>query len=359
MILNWTIEVILYFIAAGLVSAAAGILVYHFVKKRERHVLCLMIAYLFATAFLIQEGLSYLFLFMPFLAYAPLYAFVGGYFLILGIDSISRESVDPAKMAIWTGLIATVVFFFFQPGSFGAHTFPNGDKSVTTTGIYQYVVNLYAFFPILLYIFYGIKINRLAPPQVKADSRLFLAGAIITTLWPGIFALTRLSLLIPGIHMIGIAFGSLLISIAFARQPKLAFILPFRALRLLVIDTEGGNPLFLHDWAREGKLADELLFSGMLQGIGKLLHHTLNQGEVQEIQLAHAVLILHRSDKYPVACVLLATNTSPSLRRALNGFAEAFYAQYAPYPVDSENNDHIQPAESLVTEWFGFVPVQE
>ncbi len=356
---NWTIEVTMYFIATGVMCAAAGILVYRFVKKHERHVLWVMLAYLFGIGFLLQEGLSYLFLFMPFLAYAPLYGFVGGYALLLGIDSISREAIDPIKMAIWTGLIALVVFFFFQPDSFAEHTFANGDKSLTTAGIYQYVVNFYEFYPALLYIFYSLRINRRAPPKLKTDSRLFLAGAIITTLWPATLALTRVSIIIPGIHMIGLAMGSLLISISFARQPKLAFILPFRALRLLVIDTKSGTPLFHHDWAREGKLADELLFSGMLQGVGNLLQESVKQGEVQEIHLTHAVLILHRSEKYPVACVLLATHTSPSLRRALNGFAEAFYAQFAPSITASKSKDHFQSAENLVTEWFGFVPVQE
>ncbi len=356
---NWTIEVIMYFIAAGVMCVAAGILVYYYVKKRERHVFWVMLAYLFGIGFLLQEGLSYLFLFMPFLAYAPLFGFVTGYALLLGIDSISREAVDPVKMAIWTGLIATVIFFFFQPDSFAEHTFSNGDKSLTTAGIYQYVVNVYEFYPALLYIFYGLRINRRAPPKLKTDSRLFLAGAIITTLWPASLALTRISLVIPGIHMIGLALGSLLISISFARQPKLAFILPFRALRLLVIDTKSGTPLFHHDWAHEGFLADKLLFSGMLQGVGNLLQESVKQGEVQEIHLTSAVLILHRSDKNQVACVLLATNTSPSLRRALNGFAEAFYSKFTSSVEESKSKDYYQPAKELVTEWFGFVPVQE
>ncbi|HMF30610.1 MAG TPA: hypothetical protein VKK79_04310 [Candidatus Lokiarchaeia archaeon] len=354
--LNWTIEVILYLVGTGLMGIAFSILFYRFMKRRERHVLYIMLAYLLGIGFLLQEGLSYLFLYMPFLAFAPLWGFAAGYALLLGIDSISSESVDPAKIAIWTGLIATVVYFFFQPGSFATHTFPNGDKSLMTAGVYQYVVNIYEFYPSILYIYYAAKINRMAPRKVKIHSRLFLAGAIITTLWPSLLAVTRVSEIIPGIHMLGIGIGSVFTSIAFARQPKIAFILPFQAQRLIAIDTRNGSPLFAHDWVGEGTFADLALLSGTLQGVGKLLSESIRQGDVREIRFARAVLLLHRSAKFPVACVLVASRTSPSLRRALNGFAGAFYAKFAPKFTRPTSPNSFQAAESIVTEWFAFVP---
>ncbi len=246
--LNWTIEVILYYIAAAIMSLAFSILIYNYTKKHERHVLYIMLAYIFGAIFLWQEGSAYLLLYMPFLIYAPLWGFVSGYALILGIDSISSERIDPIKMIIWTGLITTVLYFFFQPGSFTEHTFPNGDKSVAFSGVFQYVVNAYEFYPAILYVYYAWKINRLAPPKLKMDSRLFFAGSIVTTLWPAILALTRISLLIPGIHMLGLGLGSLFTAIAFAKQSKLAFILPFKAGRLIVFDLRSGQSLFSYNW---------------------------------------------------------------------------------------------------------------
>ncbi|HMF34889.1 MAG TPA: hypothetical protein VKK79_25940 [Candidatus Lokiarchaeia archaeon] len=63
---------------------------------------------------------------------------------------------------------------------------------------------------------------------------------------------------------------------------------------LQVEDTYQVVPLFRHTWNRQGDLADETLFSGMIQGITGILKESLKRGDVQEIHMADAIIIAYR-----------------------------------------------------------------
>jgi hypothetical protein len=102
------------------------------------------------------------------------------------------------------------------------------------------------------------------------------------------------------------------ITIAFARQPKLAYVLPFKAYRLTVLDTGGGTPIYNHTWQPSKEQVDETLFSGMLQGVSVILKESLNQGNVREISMDEGIMILQRSLAKNIACVLVASKSSCS-----------------------------------------------
>ncbi len=184
--------------------------------------------------------------------------------IFFAVDSISHETIDPLKISLWTGTSVVIVILALQPDSFSTFIFPNGDKSLATAGIYQYVAVSYILFPILVYVYYVVKIHRHAPLSLKKNSRLFSIGLIIFITLNIILIISRLTLVIPGVNMIPFSITILFISVVFLRQPKLAFILPFRVQRLTIIETEGGLPLFTHTWKSGQGLVDEDLFSGML-----------------------------------------------------------------------------------------------
>lgn len=87
---------------------------------------------------------------------------------------------------------------------------------------------------------------------------------------------------------------------AYFREPKLLFVLPFTALRLTVLETESGLPLFTYTWNRQGDLADETLFSGMLQGVSMIVKESLKRGSLQEIRVEGAIIIAYRIPEYPL-----------------------------------------------------------
>ena len=93
------------------------------------------------------------------------------------------------------------------------------------------------------------------------------------------------------------------------------FILPFKALRLTVIETQGGISLFTHKWDDSSLIDNEDLWAGMLQGVNLIFRESLNKGDVQEIKLANAMLLVQHSKQYPVACIVVATKVSQDASR--------------------------------------------
>ena len=159
--------------------------------------------------------------------------------------------------------------------------------------------------------------------------------------------------------MLLITIQNLIMLIPLVKHPELAFILPFKDLRLTIIETERGFPLFTHIWNQTKDLEDNL-FSGMLHGIGQFVQETLQSGNMREITLDKAILILKRSQKHPVVCVLVTTKSTKSLRNALDKFAEKFFNKFAGQFSEQVNIEKkFAPAKELVEECFSFVPVYE
>jgi hypothetical protein len=319
-----------------------------------------MIGWSIETAIALLQTISYLFLSIPLFALSIYVSLPGSLILIIATDTISRERIDPIKCSIVSGLIVAVFILSFQPESIVQYTFPNGDKSLAMGGLFQYIEPMSVFFAYFIVWFYSIIIYRHAPQNLKPYSAIFLGGTSILLWGVAGLVLLRITLILPGIGVILAAVAVLLISIVLVKQPKLAFILPFRAIRLLIINTVSGVPLFVHDWMEndEQKIIDEALFSEILHGVGILLHEGVGQGDIQEIRLTKAILILQRMETDPIACVLIATNPSPSLRNALKGFTTAFSLQFANDIACCNDTAHFQKAESLIADWFAFVPSQ-
>ncbi|MHA1636886.1 MAG: hypothetical protein ACTSUB_02620 [Candidatus Thorarchaeota archaeon] len=106
-------------------------------------------------------------------------------------------------------------------------------------------------------------------------------------------------------------------------------------------------------------MAQETLFSGMLQGIAMILDESVRKGAVREIVLENGTLVLQRTYKYSVACVLVVSKSSRTLRHALDSFAEHFYEEYSQFFDNTSKISNFRSASKLVEEHFGFVPDYE
>ena len=115
-------------------------------------------------------------------------------------------------------------------------------------------------------------------------------------------------------------------------------------------------PLFNFSWYKELGETDEVLFPGAIYGISELLRESVNQGNVREIRLEKGLLLVNRSPKYNVACVLVVTKITEDLRRMLDVFSEKFYTQFSEFFEIIENIDHFKPAQKLVDECFPYIP---
>ncbi|MFX1451458.1 MAG: hypothetical protein ACFFCM_11485 [Promethearchaeota archaeon] len=300
--------------------------------------------------------ISFLFLSVPFFILAGYCLALIGFFLILTYDLINGESINVIKIVILTILSTSAFFISFDYNSFNFTIFPNGDIGLLVGGNMRLVLTLLTAVIGIFSAYYTLKIYLNAPKKLKSYSLLILMGGILFGVVAPISIVLGFHLIIPMSHLLIFTIGTSLFSISFALQPQLAFILPFKVFRLTVIHTKTGISLFTNIWSLEDNIIDDSLFSGMLHGISLFLNEALKKGNLREINLEKAILLTKRSEKHPVACVLVATNSTHSLRTALNSFANEFFKKYSEYFDDIIDLENFKSAYELVATKFSFIP---
>lgn len=276
-------------------------------------------------------------------------------------DLISREHVDDRKLAVIyvTGTAFAVLYLTWTAATNWVTGLDLGNVLFVVvelgwTGVYALILLITC----TLIWYWTIKLFRHAPPNLRGRASVALAGGSLIGALPWVGLVSTFVQDIPASDLVLASSGILLIGVAFALEPKLAFVLPFRALRLAVVETKAGIPLFAHSWRSKEAMIDDDLFSGMLQGISSFVQESLGAGNLREIQLDQAVLLLHRGERN-VTFVLVVTQTSKALREALRLFAAKFFAEFAD-KLDKPNKvSQFKPASKLVEECFPFVPEYE
>ena len=359
MALNWTTEVALY-LASFIINAVAfaGAL-WRLQGSKHRHapfIVGIFLGLTFWSLFILLGSLFLNEIFIPLGLYVGLCTIA---LVFLMIDSFTRDEVDPRKTIVLSIAATLLVYFSLQPDEIIV-----GMNSIGEPGIVlgPGVMGVGAILIILTgasFTYYMILMNREVPKNLRFGARLgLLSGIILAVLWPVGLGL-GLHFTMPGLWLLLLSVGVIPIAIAFITQPKLAYVLPFRVLRLIVFETKGGVPLFSHVWGPQHELTDEVLFSGMLQGIAMILDESVQKGAVREIVLENGVLVLQRTYKFSVASVLVATKSSQTLRHAIDAFTEHFYAEYSQFFDNPSEIQNFATASKLVDEHFGFVPISD
>jgi hypothetical protein len=314
----------------------------HYRKTGARHTLLLFCTFFLLVIWGLVQGIFVIIRINPLRLLASTLLAVSALLLIVFLDTIAREGNDLIKLIFFTNLIvAALIFFIFV------------DPSISN---YLYDVGL--FFLSFLFISYALKIYKNAPTSVKFDSFLFLIGGSIGTVIPSI-VLFLADLKMPintsfaGLFLI---IGMLVMAYTIKKQPILAYILPFRASRLSVIAIDRGISIFDHIWDKEQSGLDNDLYGGMLQGIGAILNETLNMGNVRQIVLERATLIIYQDPNYPVAYVLLSNQFNTALQLALKKFAGKFVAEFSEKFINLSDVNQFASATDIIDYAFPFLP---
>ena len=139
------------------------------------------------------------------------------------------------------------------------------------------------------------------------------------------------------------------------KDPRIIYILPFKAYRILVVDTIASVALFKYDWAKAGEV-EENIFTMMIQAIGSVLDDILKKGDVQEIQMDQAVILINHNNENSIASVLIASKSSKSLRYGLKKFNEEFVARFQRTLEGSRKVSDFNDGLNIVELVFDFVP---
>ncbi len=263
--------------------------------------------------------------------------------VILWLDSLSRESIDPVKSGILISFVSVVV-------TAGLLGYPEIDTAIF------YACTLWG---VTLFAYFAVKIYYNAPSGIRRKAMMLVTGSIIGGPLMAISEIVNTysgDFFIPTPATILVPLGLLLVTRAFAQRPELAFVLPFKVSSLTVLSTESGVPLFTHTWVKEEKTIDAALFSGMLQGISGILNEAVHKGNLRQIELDQGVLLVRRSDQYPAACVLVANKSTLLLRQSLDAFARRFFAEFGSTFAREYKHANFEKASQIIAETMPFIP---
>ena len=269
---------------------------------------------------------------------------IATFFLLIAIDYSKRESVSPIKM-LYMGILGTlVVYFAWQPDAFVRASW-YGYPSFDVSGRLRIAVGVLLLTYGLSLCYYVLIIFLKSPTNLKKDAlMLFIGSIIVGIITPIVLVLTDLVFTVP--------IGVLIMAIVFVKEPKIFFVLPFKANRLTVIHNLSGMSLYDYQWS-ETEIEEHLL-AGLLQAVKQMSIEVLRKGEIKEIILTNGSLIFYQSQYITVG--LLASKISNYLKDCLEKFTFAFerkfesdiktkYVEYSRFSV----------ARELINEYFEFV----
>jgi hypothetical protein len=334
-----------------------------FIKQRYRQNFYLAATWLSITIWQFGLGFAELTLSRPVKQISDYFLIFSCLFTCLLMDAVSKEHIDPFKMSITHILGMIVIFMSFRPDAIiiGEREGLPGIISIYSNSYFKYFGALLILYMGLIILIYTGKIYFASPKGLKKYAGLNFFGAILAALITPLGFLMNLSISVPGLTNFIMSVGMLLIAISFAKEPKLAYVLPFKALRLTALHTAGGICLFTHDWVKKNMFVDDVLFSGMMQGISGILDESLKKGNVNEIILDEAHLLIERSKvNKEMVFILIVTKSTLGLRNALTKFTQEFIAKYND-AIKRDYNEVGQflAASEIVLDCFPFVPEYE
>lgn len=347
------VDIIMCLAAMPTVGLGSLLFFRHYFKTK--HVNFLLGALIFGFGFFFLLSLALCLLLSSITIFSAVILTVVGLCLcmMLYVDSISKESVDSKKIVVVSILSgAWISAWFYNPDILNF----SGELSSGDLVVYQhdFMILIYGslfLFQGVVFAYYTAKIYANSPKKMKKTGLVIFIGAILWGIISIFFAVVSIAVMI---FIIGV--GASMISLGFNLQPKLGYILPFKVLKLTVIATEQGIPLYTHTWSEGIARMDESLFSGMMNAIDQFVMESLKKGMVQEIHLQNAILILRRHEKYKVVCVLVVNKSTKVLKQALNSFAESFFDRFAGQFAGIVDLNEFKPAADLAANYFPFIP---
>jgi hypothetical protein len=339
---------------AGTLSLTNGIFTFLYARRRKNRVILLFSANWFLQAlFWYLDGTAHLTYTPLIMAISFIPHTLGVLFLFIYIELIEKENISSLKVTILVIIELLFVSLAFLPG--GMEVIP--DYGVHIVGLCRIFQIIFLIIYVFYYFTWSYKTWRRSPFELKQKATVLLLGSAlfsIVTVLMYVFG-TLIKIFNPlGFVVHGI--GAFITVIVIWQEPKLIYVLRFKAYRLIVLETGSGTALYKHDWA-ELRNIDENFFSMMLQAISNVLNELLHKGEVREVHTDQAVLLIQHNLQYPIASVLVASKSCKSLRYGLKEFNEQFVARFSSdIEISYQNVSRFNDAIILVNRIFDFVP---
>ncbi len=345
--LNFTPEAFTLILTAAIVLFGSFIIGWNaYQKKIHLYWYFFLSFFLFSIAFFLY-GFSRIYLNKTLNSLEYVFMVLSTFFLFIAIDTSTRESIDPYKMLLFGILGGLVIYFAFLPGSIVESTW-YGYPSLTWSGMLRITASLLILTYGTFLCYYSLLTFIKSPKILKKDALILLIGSLTVGVI-GVIVHILTDLVFP------IAFGVIIMAIAFVKEPKLFFVLPFRAHRLTVIHNKTGMSLYDYNWS-ETEIEEQLL-AGLLQAVRKMSLEVLKKGNIEEIIFSQGVLIFYQSKN--ITAGLLASKASKYLKECVEKFTMAFEEKFEEELVEAQkyiDTSHYFSSIELIEDYFEFVP---
>jgi hypothetical protein len=338
----------------GTLVALGGIITFFYAFRRKNRLIFLFSAmWLMYAVFWFIDAAAHLFYSIPLMALAIIPQLIGVPCIIIFIELSGKENVNPIKISVLM-IIEALVFIitFYVPDNW--EIIPG--YGIHNKGILRFAQVIYIFYFMTFYFLWSFHTWRKAPANLKRLTSYLLFGSTTFSIVTGVLYVIGTFIRIfnaIGFFINGI--GAFITILVILKDPRIIYILPFKAYRILVVDTKEGVALLKYDWGKAGDV-EENIFTMMFQAIGDVLDDILKKGDVQEIQMDRAVLLINHNKENSIASVLIASKSSKSLRYGLKRFSEEFNAHIHSTLEGSRSNGDYNEGVKLVERVFDFVP---
>lgn len=341
---------------AGILNFICFILSFLYAKKRNnRLVYFFAVNWLFLAICWILDGASHFFYSTLLMSMAMVSIAIAVPCLFIFIDLIKKERVSSIKMSFLFILEILLVIMSFIPG--GMQVTPG--YGVHIVGPLRIIQLIFIIYYVSMFFNWSYLTWKRAPTNLRKLVNFLLFGSILfsfATVF--MYGLGGFFKIFNPLAFITHSLGALFTILAIWKDPKIIYILPFKAYRILVVDTNAGTGLFKYDWA-ELKAVDENIFSMVLQAVGSILDEVLKKGEIREIKMDQAVLLIQHTQNSPVASVLVTSKSSKSLRDGLKMFNSEFIETFRSQFDGLYEVSRFKGAKAIVEHIFDFVPVYQ
>jgi hypothetical protein len=307
------------------------------------------------TIWILFQALSNLLLSIP-LNIICFYAFVVmGFFANMFVDSITRDFMDNLKMILIAMASMAVIVLSLASNAVVIEL----DAEIpypTMSGDFRIAVLILMALVSLVTVYGSIKISIHTPKNLKKYSLINILGTYLWTIQPLWFQFSKIEQSVIGISTFSMGAGILINAIVFIKKPKLAYIIPFKAYRIMIQNTNTGIILFKHDWNKLEALANENIFSGNMQAISTIFDLTINQGNVRKIKFDKAEITFIVSEKVPLTCILISSRSSITLRSSFDKFANDVFKDYIIIEKNSHSTNKYENGIALLEKHFPFIP---
>jgi len=356
MALNWTLEVFFSFITLIPLGICLYISLKQYFKTRYQHSLYLSFIWISYGLWWALHGLSKLFLSKSLYFSTGVFITANLVTIILFSESLERDLKISTNLLLVILLQTIFIVSLYDENVVSIENYANNELGLRVNNP---IVQWTAFFEMILSTLYVlnvmIKIYRNVPAIMKKKTLPALIGVSFFSSFGVFYVMFGGDNYIPGLNLLFTFLGAMIFGISFLREPKIFHVLSFKMLRLQIMDIKSGIGVYSYTWAAGKEIGDETLFSGMIQGIGLILQESVKRGTVDEIQLTQGILIIQRIPNSSIACVLVATQSTASLRSALENFAVKFEEKFHDAMTDICDLTVFDSTSELIQACFPFL----